>query len=88
MLDLPVSHGGKPGEHVTQVGMGIDAADNFRAWWKLFEDDVCMRDMEFCRRLHPKLQDIETWIRVAGYDGRPKPLLKTFVDAVTKRPQL
>ena len=26
MLDLSVSHGGKPGEHVTQVGMGIDAA--------------------------------------------------------------
>ena len=23
-------------------------ADNFRAWWKLFEDDVCARDMEFC----------------------------------------
>ena len=54
---------------------GMSFADNFRAWWKLFEDDVCMRDMEFCRRLHPKLQDIETWIRAAGYDGRPKPLL-------------
>src|SRR6266699_933254 len=39
---------------------GMSFADNFRAWWKLFEDDVCTRDMEFCRRLHPKLQDIET----------------------------
>src|SRR5262245_66216869 len=56
-------------------------ADNFRAWWKLFEDDVCTRDMEFCRRLHPGLQDIATWIRATGYDGTPKPLLKTFVDA-------
>jgi len=46
---------------------------------------VCTRDMEFCRRLHPKLQDIETWIRATGYDGRPKPLLKTFVDAVAKK---
>jgi len=64
---------------------GMLFADNFRAWWKLFEDDVCMRDMEFCRRLHPKLQDIETWIRATGYDGSPKPLLKTFVDAVAKR---
>src|SRR5262249_56111653 len=32
---------------------GMSFADNFRAWWKLFEDDVCMRDMEFSRRLHP-----------------------------------
>jgi hypothetical protein len=60
---------------------GMSFADNFRAWWKLFEDDLCTRDMEFCRQLHPKLQDIETWIRATGYDGRPKPLLKTFVDA-------
>ena len=64
---------------------GTSFADNFRAWWKLFEDDVCTRDMEFCRRLHPKLQDIETWIRATGYDGRPKPLLKTFVDAAAKK---
>ena len=26
MLDLPVSHRGEPGEHVAQVGVGIDAA--------------------------------------------------------------
>ena len=26
MLDLPVGHGGKPGEDVAQVGVGIDAA--------------------------------------------------------------
>jgi hypothetical protein len=64
---------------------GMSFADNFRAWWKLFENDVCMRDMEFCRRLHPNLQNIETWIRSTGYDGKPKPLLKTFVDAVAKR---
>jgi hypothetical protein len=64
---------------------GMSFADNFRAWWKLFEDDVCTRDMEFCRRLHLKLQDIETWIRATGYDGRPKPLLKTFVDATAKK---
>ena len=64
---------------------GMSFADNFRAWWKLFEDDVCARDMEFCRRLHPKLQDIETWIRATGYDGRPKPLLKTFVDAAAAK---
>src|SRR5436190_404079 len=64
---------------------GMSFADNFRAWWKLFEDDVCTRDMEFCRRLHPKLQDIETWMRATGYDGRPKPLLKTFVDAAAAK---
>jgi uncharacterized protein YbjT (DUF2867 family) len=63
---------------------GMSFADNFRAWWKLFEDDVCTRDMEFCRRLHPGLQDIATWIRATGYDGRPKPLLKTFVDSAAK----
>jgi hypothetical protein len=66
---------------------GVSFADNFRAWWKLFEDDVCARDMDFCRRLHPKLQDIETWIRATGYDGRPKPLLKTFVDAAAQKLQ-
>ncbi len=64
---------------------GMSFAENFRAWWKLFEDDLCARDMEFCRRLHPKLQNIETWIRATGYDGRPKPLLKTFVDAAAKK---
>ena len=26
MLDLPVGHRGEPGEHVAQVGVGIDAA--------------------------------------------------------------
>ena len=26
ILDLPVGHRGKPGEHVAQVGVGIDAA--------------------------------------------------------------
>src|SRR5207249_9561340 len=64
---------------------GMSFADNFRAWWKLFEDDVCTRDMEFCRRLHPKLQDIETCMRATGYDGMPKPLLKTFVDAAAAK---
>ncbi len=53
---------------------GTSFADNFRAWWKLFEDDVCRRDMEFCRRIHPKLQDIETWMRATGYEGKRKPL--------------
>jgi hypothetical protein len=67
---------------------GISFADNFRAWWQLFEDDVCARDLDFCRRLHPKLQDIETWIRATGYDGRPKPLLKTFVDAAAQNRQM
>jgi hypothetical protein len=28
---------------------------------------------------------IRTWIRATGYDGRPKPLLKTFVDAAAKK---
>ena len=65
-------------------GTGVSFADNFRAWWKLFEDDVCKRDMQLCRRLHPKLQDIETWMRATRYDGTPHPLLKTFVDEAGK----
>src|SRR5207248_8571194 len=64
---------------------GMSFADNFRAWWKLFEDDVCTRDMEFCRRLHPKLQEIETWMRATGYDEWSKPLMKTFVDAAAAK---
>jgi hypothetical protein len=26
VLDLPVGHGGKPGEHVAEIGIGIEAA--------------------------------------------------------------
>src|SRR5262249_31787934 len=75
MKDAPVAGGG-PG--------GMSFSDNFPAWGKLFEDEVGGRAMGFCRRLHPKCQEIKTEVRSAGYDSTPKPLLKTFVDAVAK----
>lgn len=61
-------------------GSGMSFAENFRAWWKLYENDICKRDLDFCRRIHPKLQDIETWIRVNKYEGKAKPQLKTIMD--------
>jgi len=61
---------------------GMSFKDNFRGWWKCYEDDICKRDMEFCRRIHPGLHNIESWIRETGYDGTPKPLLKRWEDKV------
>src|SRR5947208_15267973 len=40
---------------------GMSFADNFRAWWKPFEDAVCACYMEFCRRLPSNIPDTENW---------------------------
>lgn len=76
---------GTPAAVEDRSGMSWD--DNFRGWWKLFEDDVVKRDMEYCRRLHPNLQDIATWIRVTGFDGTRRTLFRDPAKQPHKVPQ-
>ncbi|CAF1035490.1 unnamed protein product [Adineta steineri] len=64
----------------TDVPNGITYRDNFRAWWRLYHDDIIKRDMKWIEQVNPERVTVEDWIRKTGYDGTPKPLLKGVVD--------
>ncbi|KZP15168.1 NAD-P-binding protein [Athelia psychrophila] len=41
----------------------------FTGFFKLWRDDIVVRDMEWIRSIHPKLQSVEDWMRENNYDG-------------------
>ncbi|KAF7978327.1 hypothetical protein HWV62_949 [Athelia sp. TMB] len=43
---------------------------NTTAFFKLWRDDIIVRDMEWIKSIHPKLQSIEEYMRETQYDGR------------------
>ncbi|KAF7980906.1 hypothetical protein HWV62_36099 [Athelia sp. TMB] len=42
---------------------------NFTAFFKLWRDDIVVRDMEWIKGIHPKLQSVEEYMRETKYDG-------------------
>lgn len=62
------------------VPEGRSFSDNFRAWWRLYHDDIIERDMEWIKKVNPERVTIENWIRQTGYDGTRKSLLKDVED--------
>ena len=55
---------------------------NFTAWWSMFRDDICKRDLDWIRSMHPGLRSLETWMRENDYTGQKleKNLLKNMED--------
>lgn len=63
---------------------GPTKRDNYRMWWKGYEDNLYngVKDLQRLRGLHPQLRTLEGWMRETGYDGSRKPLLKLFADGM------
>lgn len=65
---------------------------NFTAWWNLFRDDICKRDIEWIKGVHPGVRSLETWMRENKYTGEElqKDFLKNMEDgrAVTLRTEV
>jgi hypothetical protein len=53
---------------------------NFSAFWRQFRDKNIRRDMELIRKVHPKSETLESWMRSTGYTGRFRSLLKNVED--------
>ncbi|KAF7980901.1 hypothetical protein HWV62_36089 [Athelia sp. TMB] len=43
--------------------------ENMTAFFKLWRDDIVVRDMEWIKSIHPKLQSVEEYMRETKYDG-------------------
>lgn len=42
---------------------------NFSAWWAMWRDGIVKRDLDWVRSVHPRVLDLETWMRKTGYTG-------------------
>jgi len=62
------------------VPTGTTFRDNFRAWWRIYHDDLLQRDMKWIEQTNPERVTVEKWMRQTGYDGTRKPLLKNVED--------
>lgn len=62
------------------VPTGRSYRDNFRGWWRLYQDDIIERDMKWIEQVNPERITVENWIRQTGYDGTRKLLLKDMED--------
>lgn len=62
------------------VPKGTTFRDNFRAWWRIYHDDLIQRDMKWIEQVNPERVTVEKWMRQTGYDGTRKPLLKNIED--------
>ncbi|TDL18911.1 NAD-P-binding protein [Rickenella mellea] len=63
--------------------------ENFTAFWKLWQDDVLKRDMDWIRSVNPGGHTLESWMRTTGYTGQLKTgLLKNAEDgkAISSNP--
>lgn len=43
--------------------------ENFSAFFKVWRDDIVVRDLDWIKSVHPKLQSVEDWMRENNYDG-------------------
>ncbi|KAF7978326.1 hypothetical protein HWV62_947 [Athelia sp. TMB] len=43
--------------------------ENMTAFFKLWRDDIIVKDMEWIKSIHPKLQGVEEYMRETKYDG-------------------
>ena len=59
---------------------------NFRAWWQYWGEGVCEdRDFAYLDKIHPKrIRSLEDWMRLVGYEGLAKPVLKGVEDLKSK----
>ncbi|KAL4997390.1 hypothetical protein BDV10DRAFT_201847 [Aspergillus recurvatus] len=55
---------------------------NFTGWWRYWsEGKGATRDMALLDRIHPsRIQSLEAWMRMKGYDGRRRSVLKGLED--------
>jgi hypothetical protein len=60
--------------------------ENFSAWWRYWgEGKGATRDMALLDRVYPgRIRSLEEWMRVKGYDGRARGVLKDIHDFKSK----
>ncbi|KAH9851437.1 nmrA-family protein [Lenzites betulinus] len=67
-------------------GVATSWQDNFSRWWAIYRDDVVTRDFAWIRRVHPRTQTLEDWMRAEGYTGEiGMDLLKKYQDGQGQR---
>jgi hypothetical protein len=76
--DIPVAR---------DVPTGTTFRDNFRAWWRIYHDDLLQRDMKWIEQVNPERVTVENWMRQTGYDGTHRPLLKSVEDRNSRNPE-
>ncbi|KAK5725765.1 hypothetical protein LTR15_003955 [Elasticomyces elasticus] len=56
--------------------------ENFSAWWRYWsEGKGATRDMALLDRIHPnRIKNLEEWMRLKEYDGKPRPIMKNLED--------
>ncbi|KAK3632760.1 hypothetical protein LTR56_007135 [Elasticomyces elasticus] len=56
--------------------------ENFSAWWRYWsEGKGATRDMALLDRIHPnRIKNLEEWMRLKKYDGKPRPIMKNLED--------
>ncbi|KAK3670046.1 hypothetical protein LTR78_010077 [Recurvomyces mirabilis] len=56
--------------------------ENFGPWWRYWGEGFCEnRDFALLDRIHPKrIKSLEEWMRLVGYNGQAKPVLKGAED--------
>ena len=67
------------------VPTGTTFRDNFRAWWRLYHDDIIERDMKWIEKVNPERVTIEKWMKETGYDGTGETNLKNMEDRLAKQ---
>ncbi|KAG0287712.1 hypothetical protein BGZ98_004529, partial [Dissophora globulifera] len=66
----------------------ITVGQNFSMWWPGFQNSILMkhtdRNLDEMRKINPKLQTLESWMRDNNWKGEHREILKGFVDAGIK----
>ena len=63
-----------------EAPQGLTFRQNFTGFWNGWKDDIVHRDMEWLKRIHPGVRNVESWMREHEYEGVRKGLLKNLED--------
>ncbi|KAL1862649.1 hypothetical protein Daus18300_008447 [Diaporthe australafricana] len=65
-------------------------SENFGGFWRYWSSSITPpRDFKLMDRIHPtRIKSLEEWMKVVGYDGKPKPVLKMVEDWAQKKSSL
>jgi len=68
-----------------QAPNGMTMRQNFTGFWSLWRNNVVKRDYKLLDKIHPNRLSLEGWMRLVGYDGEKKTVLKNWEDGHQRR---
>ncbi|CAK5283344.1 unnamed protein product [Mycena citricolor] len=64
-----------------KIGTGsLTVKENFAGFWAVFRDRKVVKDVEWCKSVHPGTQSVEQWMRENNYQGKGPTSLKGVED--------